>query len=360
MMTSIDRQESFSGTKPVPAALAFDAAILRAWLAQKLGGDPGALTVAQFKGGQSNPTYRIETAHGNFVLRRKPPGPLLASAHAIDREFRVLEALAREGFPVARPIGYEADAALIGSEFYVMDCVEGRVIWEPWIPNSNPTERAAIFDAMNATLAQLHAFDPAAIGLGDFGRAEGYVARQIKRWSANYKASETQPIPDMDWLMGWLPDHVPPAPRAALVHGDYRLDNLILAPDAPRVAAVLDWELATLGDPLADAVYHFMTWVMPPSKSNAGTGTLIGHDLDALGIPAFETYAHAYAQRAGLSDIPHFDEYMAYNLFRMAAILQGIAGRVRDGTATSEHGALMGTMVAPLAATAMQFARRVT
>lgn len=359
-MSAIDRQASFSGTKPVPEALAFDAERLHAWMQTKLGGDPGSLRVSQFKGGQSNPTYRIESAHGNFVLRRKPPGPLLASAHAIDREFRVLEALSREGFPVARPIGYETDASIIGSEFYLMDLVEGRVIWEPWIPNSTPTERAAIFDAMNDTLAQLHAFDPAAIGLGDFGKAEGYVARQIKRWSANYKASETQPIPDMDWLIGWLPDHVPQAPRAALVHGDYRLDNLILASDAPRVAAVLDWELATLGDPLADAVYHFMTWVMPPSESNAGTGTLIGHDLVALGIPALEDYAQAYARRAGLGDIPYFDQYMAYNLFRMAAILQGIAGRVRDGTATSEHGALMGTMVAPLAATAIQFARRVT
>jgi aminoglycoside phosphotransferase (APT) family kinase protein len=359
-MSAIDRQASFSGTKPVPQALAFDAERLRAWLAARLGGNPGPLSVTQFKGGQSNPTYRVESAHGDFVLRRKPPGPLLASAHAIDREFRVLEALSREGFPVARPLGYETDATLIGSEFYVMACVEGRVIWEPWIPQSNAQERAAIFDAMNETLVQLHAFDPAAIGLGDFGKADGYVARQIKRWSTNYKASETQSISDMDWLMAWLPDHVPPSPRAALVHGDYRLDNLILAPDAPRVAAVLDWELATLGDPLADAVYHFMTWVMPPSESNAGTGTLLGQDLAALGIPTLEDYAQAYARRASLPDIPYFDEYMAYNLFRMAAILQGIAGRVRDGTATSEHGALMGTMVAPLAATAMRFARRVT
>lgn len=359
-MSAIDRQQSFSGTKPVPPALAIDREILRAWLSRHLGGDPGALDMAQFKGGQSNPTYRIESAHGHFVLRRKPPGQLLASAHAIDREFRVLEALSREGFPVARPIGYETDATLIGSEFYVMDCVEGRVIWEPWIPSSNPAERAAIFDAMNQTLATLHAFDPAALGLADFGRADGYVARQIKRWSANYKASETRTIPDMDWLMSWLPDHVPPAPRAALVHGDYRLDNLILAHDTPRVAAVLDWELATLGDPLADAVYHFMTWVMPPSESNAGTGTLMGHDLAKLGIPVLDDYAQSYARRAGLAEIPYFDQYMAYNLFRMAAILQGIAGRVRDGTATSEHGALMGTMVAPLAATAMQFARRVS
>ena len=359
MTGAIDRQASFSGTKPVPPALAFDPEILRVWLARKRGGDPGALTIAQFKGGQSNPTYKIETERGNFVLRRKPPGILLASAHAIDREYRVLEALAREGFPVARPLGYETDQTLIGSEFYVMDCVEGRVIWQPWIPDSTPVERAAIFDAMNATLATLHSFDPQTLGLGDFGRAEGYVARQIKRWSANYKASETHAIPDMDWLMGWLPDHVPPATRAALVHGDYRLDNLIIAPDAPRVAAVLDWELATLGDPLADAVYHIMTWVMPPSEQGAGTGTLIGQDLKALGIPSLETYAHIYAKRAGLAEIPYFDQYMAYNLFRMAAILQGVAARARDGNAASEHGALMGTMVAPLAATAMQFARRV-
>ena len=350
---------SFSGTKPVPASLSFDPQTLRAWLMRKQGGDPGPLAIAQFKGGQSNPTYKIESAHGNFVLRRKPPGTLLASAHAIDREYRVLEALSRERFPVARPIGYETDPTLIGSEFYVMDCVEGRVIWEPWIPHVSSSERAAIFDAMNRTLADLHAFDPNAIGLGDFGRADGYVARQIKRWSANYKTSETQSIPDMDWLMGWLPDHVPPAPRAALVHGDYRLDNLIIALDAPRVAAVLDWELATLGDPLADAVYHFMTWVMPPSAHGAGTGTLIGHDLVSLGIPSLEDYADLYARRAGLGEIPYFDRYMAYNLFRMAAILQGVAARARDGSAASEHGGLMGTMVAPLAATAIQFARRV-
>jgi aminoglycoside phosphotransferase (APT) family kinase protein len=211
---------------------------------------------------------------------------------------------------------------------------------------------------MVETLARLHAFEPQVIGLADFGRPEGYVARQVRRWSEQYRASETQPIPEMDRLMAWLPDHVPASPRAAVVHGDYRLDNLIVAPGSPTVVAVLDWELATLGDPIADVVYHLMTWVMPRSETGAGTGTLLGHDLEALGIPAMEEHATAYARHAGIGEIPHLDAYLAYNLFRIAAILQGIAGRVRDGTATSDAAALMGTQVRPLAVTAWDYAQR--
>jgi aminoglycoside phosphotransferase (APT) family kinase protein len=355
---SLDRQQAFSGTKEVPAVLAFDAGRLEAWLAPRVAGFAGPLQVRQFKGGQSNPTYLLTTPTARYVLRRKPPGKLLASAHAVDREYRVLAALHGQGFPVAEPLVYCADEAVIGTPFYVMGHVDGRVFWDPAIPGSRPQERAAIYDAMNATLARLHAFDPAALGLADFGRPEGYVARQVRRWSEQYRASATQSIPEMDRLMEWLPEHVPPTSRPALVHGDYRLDNLILHAAEPRVAAVIDWELATLGDPNADAVYHLMTWVMPPSESGGGTGTLVGQDLDALGIPRFEAYAGLYARRMGLAEIPHLETLLAYNFFRLAAILQGIVGRVRDGTAANENAAAMANEVRPLAAAAWEWARK--
>lgn len=354
----IDRQLAFSGTKEVPQGLAVDTAALERWLADHVADFAGPATLRQFKGGQSNPTYLVETPARRYVLRRKPPGRLLASAHAVDREFRVLTALDAQGFPVAAPLAFCADEGVIGTPFYVMTHVAGRVFWEPAMPGSEPGERGAVYASMIETLAVLHAFDPAAIGLSDFGRADGYVARQIRRWSEQYRASETDRIAEMDRLMAWLPDNVPAAPRAAVVHGDFRLDNLIIASDAPVVAAVLDWELATLGDPLADLVYHLMTWVMPPSETGGGTGTLLGLDLAGLGLPSLEQHAAAYARRAGLTEIPHLDTYLAYNLFRIAAILQGIAGRVRDGTATNDAAALMGSQVRPLAATAWRYAVR--
>jgi aminoglycoside phosphotransferase (APT) family kinase protein len=357
-MSAQDRQQAYSGTKEVPAALAFDAARLESWLKPSVDGFESPLEVRQFKGGQSNPTYLLATPTKKYVLRRKPPGKLLASAHAIDREFRVLTALHAQKFPVAEPIVYCGDEAVIGTAFYLMAHVDGRVIWDPAIPGSDPAERAAIYDAMNETLARLHAFDPAALGLADFGRPEGYVSRQVKRWSGQYRLSETETIPEMDRLMVWLPEHVPPTSRPALVHGDYRLDNLILHPTEPRVLAVLDWELATLGDPIADFVYHLMVWVMPRPAGGGGTGTLHGLDLDALGIPSLEAYAQAYARRAGPAEIPHLEALMAYNLFRFAAILQGIAGRVRDGTATNENAAVMAREVRPLARAAWDWAQR--
>jgi aminoglycoside phosphotransferase (APT) family kinase protein len=357
-MSAEDRQAAYSGTKDVPPALAFDAARLEGWLKPRIEGFDGLLTVRQFKGGQSNPTYLLTTPARNYVLRRKPPGKLLASAHAIDREFRVLSALHAQGFPVAEPIVYCEDEGVIGTAFYLMGHVAGRVVWDPAIPNSTPAERAAIYDAMNATLARLHAFDPAEIGLADFGRPDGYVARQVKRWSEQYRLSETESILEMDRLMAWLPEHVPPTSRPALVHGDYRLDNLILHAAEPRVLAVLDWELATLGDPIADFVYHLMSWVMPHPAGGGGTGTLQGLDLDALGIPSLEAYAETYSRRAGLSEIPHLETLMAYNLFRLAGILQGIAGRVRDGTATNENAAVMAREVRPLARTAWEWAQK--
>jgi aminoglycoside phosphotransferase (APT) family kinase protein len=312
--------------------------------------------VCQFKGGQSNPTYLLAAPARRYVLRRKPPGQLLPSAHAIDREFRVITALHAAGFPVAEPVLLCEDAGVIGTPFYVMAHVEGRVFWEPHMPAAAPAERAAVYDAMNSTLARLHLFDPAALGLADFGRGENYVARQVERWSKQYRASETEKIDDLDRLMAWLPSHLPPPPAVRLVHGDYRLDNLILSPSQATVVAVLDWELSTLGDPLADFTYHLMQWDMPPSESGAGTGTLVGFDLGALGIPSRSTYVEAYVARTGLDPRPQLPFYLAYNFFRLAAILQGIVGRVRDGTATSESALAMAPLVRPLAAKAWQFA----
>src|SRR3984893_11250663 len=356
IMSTIDRQQAFSGTKEEAEPLRFDAGRLAAYLAAQVPGFAGPLTVRQFKGGQSNPTYLLETPQRRYVLRRKPPGKLLPSAHAVDREFRAISGLYPQGFPVAEPVIYCDDPALIGTAYYVMGFADGRVFWEPDMPASNPAERAAVYDAMNATFARLHSFDPAAIGLSEFGRGENYVARQVDRWSKQYRASETEKVEDMDRLIAWLPAHFPPPQPGRLAHGDYRLDNIILAPNAPRIAAVLDWELSTLGDPLADFTYHLMQWHMPPS--DAGTGSLVGQDLAGLGIPPLDAYVDAYVARTGLDPRPHLPVYFAYNFFRLAAILQGIAGRVRDGTATRAFAAAKADLVGPLAAKAWEFARQ--
>jgi aminoglycoside phosphotransferase (APT) family kinase protein len=356
-MPDIDRQGTFSGTKEVAATLAFDRARLETYLRSRLPDFRGPLAVRQFKGGQSNPTYLLETPARRYVLRRKPPGKLLPSAHAVDREFRVISALHAQGFPVAAPVLYCADETVVGTPFYVMAHVAGRVLWEPHMPASNPAERAAVYDAMNATLARLHAFEPATIGLSNFGRGENYVVRQVERWSKQYRASLTEPIGEMERLIAWLPAHLPPPAPVRLVHGDYRLDNIILAPAAPAVLAVLDWELSTLGDPLADLAYHLMQWDMPPSETVAGVGTLLGQDLARLGIPSRADYVDAYVARTGLDPRPHLAVYLAYNFFRLAAILQGIVGRVRDGTATSENAAGMAPLVRPLAVKAWSFAQ---
>jgi aminoglycoside phosphotransferase (APT) family kinase protein len=355
-MPSIDRQASFSGTKDVASVLALDGARLEAFLASRLPDFRGPLGVRQFKGGQSNPTYLIETSTRRYVLRRKPPGKLLPSAHAVDREFRVIGALHAQRFPVAEPVLYCDDAGVVGTPFYLMAHVAGRVVWEPQMPDAEPSERAAVYDAMNATLARLHSFDPAALGLSDFGRGENYVARQVERWSKQYRASQTDQVEEMERLIAWLPSHLPPPTPVRLVHGDYRLDNIILSPSQPTILAVLDWELSTLGDPLADLAYHLMQWDMPPSETGAGTGTLVGHDLGRLGIPSRLEYVDEYTRRTGLDPRPHLPVYLAYNFFRLAAILQGIVGRVRDGTATSENAAAMAPLVAPLAVKAWQFA----
>jgi len=235
--------------------------------------------------------------------------------------------------------------------------VDGRVFWEPRMPSSSPAERAAVYDDMNAVLARLHTFDPAKIGLSDFGKGENYVARQVDRWSKQYRASETEQIPEMDRLIDWLPGHLPPGAPVRLVHGDYRLDNTILAANAPKILAVLDWELSTLGDPLADFTYHLMQWHMPHSDAGAGTGSLAGFDLAKLGLPSLPDYVDLYVARTGLDPRPHLPIYLAYNFFRMAAILQGIVGRVRDGTATNENAPAKAPMIRPLAVKAWDFAQ---
>jgi aminoglycoside phosphotransferase (APT) family kinase protein len=356
---TIDRQETFSGTKEVAAALRFDVAKLEAYLQQQIADFKGPLTVEQFKGGQSNPTYKLITPGRSYVLRRKPPGKLLASAHAVDREFRVISGLFPQGFPVAKPYVYCEDGSITGTAFFVMGFGDGRILWDADMPSlSGPKERAEVFDAMNATIAQLHSFDPEKIGLGTFGKGENYVARQVDRWSKQYRMSETEKIDDMERLMEWLPAHLPPPAPVRLVHGDYRIDNMILAHDESKVIAVLDWELSTLGDPLADFTYHMMQWAMPKSESAAGSGSLVGLDLKALGIPSAEEYMEAYRVRTGLDPAPHFNTYSAYNFFRIAAILQGIIGRVRDGTATSEHAPARAQMIRPMAQAGWEFAKK--
>jgi aminoglycoside phosphotransferase (APT) family kinase protein len=295
---------------------------------------------------------------------RTKPGPaakLLPSAHAIEREFRVMRALADTAVPVARMHLLCEDEAVIGRAFYVMQFVDGRVLWEQSLPGFTPGERGAIYDEMNRVIAALHSVNPAQVGLADYGKPGNYFVRQITRWTKQYQMSALQVIPEMDRLIDWLPSHLPPSAldesQVSIVHGDYRLDNLIFAADQPRIAAVLDWELSTLGDPLADFTYHLMAWHMPASESAAGTATLVGHDLAALGIPSMMDYIAAYVARTGLDPRPHLAAYLAYNFFRIAAILQGIIGRVRDGTATSEFAPAKAELIRPLAEKAWQFAK---
>ena len=353
---AIDRQQLFSGIRETSPALRIDVPRLENYLAAAVAGFVGPLDVTQFKGGQSNPTYLLHTPRRRYVLRRKPPGKLLPSAHAVDREFRVTGALHAQGFPVAEPLLYCADETIAGTAFYIMDFVDGRVFWEPHMPGADKRERGAIYDSMNDTIARLHNLDPAKIELGDFGRGENYVARQVDRWSKQYRASETEKIDAMERLIDWLPDHIPAVAPVRLVHGDFRLDNLIIARERPEIIAVLDWELSTLGDPLADFTYHLMTWHMPHSESAAGTGSLLGHDLSSLGIPSMSDYIDSYVARTALDPRPHLPVYLAYNFFRIAAILQGIIGRVRDGTATSEFAPGKAELIQPLADKAWNFA----
>jgi aminoglycoside phosphotransferase (APT) family kinase protein len=352
---ALDRQSAFSGTRPVSGAYRIDLERLAAYLESAMPRFSGPLSAEQFKGGQSNPTYKLTSPSGDFVLRRKPPGNLLPSAHAVDREFRVIDALHRAGFPVPRPRCFCGDDAVIGTAFYVMDFVSGRVFWEPFAPGISAAERQALFGSLNSTIATLHMLDPKALGLGDFGRPEGYLRRQIKRWSEQYRASASEILPEMERLMQWLPQTCPEDSGASVVHGDFRLDNCIIAEDRAQVVAVLDWELSTLGDPLADFTYHLIQWFMP--NTPGGIGTLAGHENDP-GIPSLEAYVASYCLRTGRPGLPALDFYLAYNFFRLAAILEGIAGRVRAGTAINANAAVMSSQVLPLARRAWTFAEK--
>ncbi len=355
-MTDIDQdaQAAFGGTREVDPRHALDLAALEAWLADHVEGYAGPLSIRQFKGGQSNPTYELTTPGAAYVLRRKPPGQLLASAHAMDREFRVISALGAQGFPVARAFALCEDDGVIGSMFYVMEKVEGRVLWDLKLPGLEPAERRAIYDAQVDTLAALHAFDPDKIGLGDYGRPGNYFARQVGRWTKQYAASQTHSIPDMDRLISFLPQSLPPEVAPRVVHGDFRLDNLMIDNESPSVKAVLDWELSTLGDPMADFSYLLIGWVLPATQKNG----INGADLKALGIPSIEETVERYALKAGVERPSNLDWLMAYNLFRLGAICQGIGGRVRDGTAASAHAVSMAAQVEPLSQAAWGFARK--
>ena len=334
--------EQFIGTKPVEERHRIDVGRLEKFLGFRIS------TLEQFKGGQSNPTYRLTAADGRgFVLRRKPPGKLLPSAHAVDREYRVIAALHKVDFPVARPHVLCEDDSVIGTAFYVMDYVEGRVLWDQSLPGMTKAERGAIWDELNKVIARLHSLDYREIGLEDFGKSGNYIERQIARWTKQYQASETERIEAMDNLIAWLPKNIPPSAATTVVHGDYRLDNAIFHATEPRILSVLDWELSTLGDPLADFAYHCMSWHIPPGQFRG----VAGLDLEALGIPSEQQYVQRYCERTkrGSVDPSHWDFYLAYNLFRIAAILQGIMKRVVDGTAASAHARDAGMRAKPMA-----------
>ena len=332
----MDRTKENTGTMPVREAHRLDEGRLVKWLKANIPGYTGALTVEQFRGGQSNPTYRLHTAGRVYVLRRKPPGPLLPGAHAVDREARVQEALGSLGFPVPRIYRLCTDETIVGSAFYIMDYVEGRIFWEITLPEVARAERPKYFDAMNATIAWLHSVDYASVGLQDYGRPGNYFARQIQRWAKQYRSDvEAGADPNMDRLIDWLSARIPASDVSSLVHGDFRIDNLIFHPSEPRVLAVLDWELSTLGHPLADFAYHLLAYRMPPTL-RAG---LLGADLVALNIPTEDEYVAAYCRRTARTSISALDFYVVFGLFRLAAIIHGIKGRLARGTASSAHAA---------------------
>ena len=348
-------QDLNSGTKPVDPRHAIDEVKLAAWLEANVEGYAGPLEVRQFKGGQSNPTYQLVTPTRKYVLRRKPPGKLLPSAHAVDREYKVISSLNKANFPVAKAYALCMDEGVIGTIFYVMENVEGRILWDGTLPDYQPAERRAIYEAQIDTLAALHNVDYVAVGLSDYGKPGNYFARQIDRWTKQYKASETTTIPEMDRLIDWLAKTVPADDQTSIVHGDYRLDNMILHPTEPRVIAVLDWELSTLGNPLADFSYFLMNWVMP-SDQRGGLAEI--KDLEAYGIPTIPQAVERYCKATGRDGLPELDWYFSYNLFRLAGICQGIVGRVRDGTAASAHAQLMEARVPVLAKGAWAFAQK--
>ncbi len=341
-------QHEFSGTKPVADHVKVDLGALADYMHQHVDGFAGDISIEQFKGGQSNPTFKLTAGDQRYVLRTKPApaAKLLKSAHAIDREFRVMDALSKAGFPAARQYALCEDESVIGRAFYIMEFIEGRVFWEQSLPGMSNDERGAIYDEMNRVISLLHTLDYQAIGLGDYGKPGNYFARQIDRWSKQYKAAENEHIPTMKQLIEWLPQHIPAGELTSVVHGDFRMDNMIFHPTEPKILAVLDWELSTLGHPLADFSYHCMSWHIKPGLFR-GIG---GMDLKALGIPSEDDYIAKYSARTGIKvNKDDFRFYLAYNMFRMAGILQGIMKRYQDGTAASEQALRNGQAARPMA-----------
>jgi len=350
----MNADEAFVGTVEPVGQDVLDADRLGSWMAANVEGFAGPVTVAKFKGGQSNPTYRLDSPSGSYVLRRKPFGPLLPSAHAVDREYFVIDHLQRAGFAAPRAYGLCEDESVLGAMFYVMAMVEGRTIWDAAMPGADPAERRAVHFAMTDTLAALHNVDCEKAGLGSYGKPGNYFERQVARWTRQYRASETERLEPMERLIEYLPRTVPEQTRISVVHGDYRIDNLIFASDQPKVLAVLDWELSTLGDPLADFAYFAMAWV----TDNGGRSGVQDLDRAALGIPELDEIVARYCTATGRNGIPGLDWYHAYNFFRLAGILQGIKKRVIDGTASSAHALEMSARVKPLADQAWHFAER--
>lgn len=328
---------------------------LAEWLPRHVDGFAQLTSIAKFPGGQSNPTYRLSDGTMDCVLRRKPFGALLPSAHAVEREYRVIAALHPTGFPVPRPYALCEDTQVIGAAFYVMEMVEGRVLWSGAMPDADPAERRATYETMVDTLARLHAFAPNELGLENFGAPGNYFERQVRRWTKQYRAAETERIDGMERLIEWLPTRLPSQERVSIIHGDYRIDNMIFASDRPQVAAVLDWELSTLGDPLADFANLAMNWVMPAGDRKAQLG---GLDLAALGIPSLDEIAARYCELTGLREIPDLNWFFAFNLFRLAGIVQGIKKRAIDGNASNDQAAEFASRVPELAQQAWQFARQ--
>jgi aminoglycoside phosphotransferase (APT) family kinase protein len=354
---SSDPQDRFTGTRPVAPQHAFDTAKLAAFMRQHVDDFRGDLEVEQFKGGQSNPTFLLTAGGHKYVMRRKPPGALLPSAHAVDREYRVISALANTDVPVAKAYALCEDTSIIGSAFYIMDYVQGRILWNSALPDHSPAERAALFDEMNRVIAALHRVDYKAVGLEGYGKPGNYLERQVARWTKQYRASETERIEAVENLIAWLPQHIPVGDETSIVHGDYRIDNVIFHPTEPRILAVLDWELSTLGHPLADFAYHCMTWRMPPGSSRG----MAGLDLPALGIPTEEQYVAAYCRRTGRDEISRSDweYYMVFNMFRLTGILQGIMARALQGNASSVEALAAGKRARPLAELAWQLVERI-
>jgi len=347
-----DAQTAFTGTIEPSGADRLDETSLTRWMEANVADFVGPLTQGKFKGGQSNPTYKLTSPSGSYVLRRKPFGKLLPSAHAVDREFKVQSGLHRVGFPVARQYGLCTEDDVVGSWFYVMGMVDGRTIWDGAMPGATQEERRAVYFAMTDTLAALHNVDLAQAGLEEFGKPGNYFGRQVDRWTKQYRLSETETLPSMEKLIEYLPATLPEQTRTSVVHGDYRIDNMIFASDRAQVLAVLDWELSTLGDPMADFTYLCLAYV----TENGGRSGVMNLDRKALGIPELAELVERYCAATGRSDVPDMNWFFAYNFFRLAGILQGIKKRVIDGTASSAHAKAQSERVGPLADKAWEFA----